>query len=117
MPRICFNCEKEYELLVNRRGVHKRMFCYSCVPEESTFHEKKNLKMKYLVSKSRSHKETLGCSVCGYNKFGGALDWHHENDNKERDPSSALRYSWDAYLKETDKCTLLCSNCHRELHG
>jgi hypothetical protein len=30
-------------------------------------------------------KTKLGCSLCGYNKYGGSLDFHHINpENKER---------------------------------
>ena len=57
------------------------------------------------------------CSKCGYNKCVGALDFHHLNP-LEKDPSYSLFKTIfnDRLKKELDKCILLCSNCHRELH-
>lgn len=57
------------------------------------------------------------CSRCGYNKCQGALDFHHD-DPKEK------KYQWrkmrivkiEEMYKELDKCTLLCKNCHSEVH-
>jgi len=59
------------------------------------------------------------CSKCGYNKYNGALEFHHL-DPKEKDFTIAhLRhYSFDTKIKkELDKCILVCANCHREIHG
>lgn len=63
--------------------------------------------------------EELGgkCQRCGYSKCLGALQFHHENDDKEFSVSS--RQSSMAYatmLDEAKKCVLLCSNCHIEEH-
>lgn len=63
----------------------------------------------------------LGCSKCGYNKCGEALDWHHIEDNKEFNPSAILgkanREAWGLFQKEISKCVVLCANCHREEHA
>ncbi len=60
-------------------------------------------------------KIKLGCSRCGYNQCGAALDFHHKDSNKER--RITVR-SWATRLgqMEIDKCVLLCANCHREEH-
>lgn len=64
-----------------------------------------------------AHKESLGCSYCGYNKCGAALDWHHiESTTKERRISVRTYFSVLGERERT-KCILLCSNCHRELHN
>lgn len=63
------------------------------------------------------------CVRCGYDGCQAALEFHH------RDPS-AKEFSVAQHLKnvghryvltdrvrgELDKCDLLCSNCHREVH-
>ena len=62
------------------------------------------------------HKTRLGCTNCGYNKHGSALDWHHPDPNRER--RITVR-SWQTRLGrlEIAKCILLCANCHREEHA
>lgn len=59
------------------------------------------------------------CQICGYSKCLDALEFHHtEKDEKEESPSYIiLRWSWKRVLKELEKCILVCSNCHREIHS
>lgn len=59
------------------------------------------------------------CSRCGYNTCIEALDFHHiDPTKKEVEVSHAIRnaWKWEKLKIELDKCILLCSNCHRELH-
>ena len=63
--------------------------------------------------------EYLGgsCVVCGYNKYYGALEFHHKDPFTKRFTWTKLRlYPWGVITEELDKCQLLCGNCHRELH-
>lgn len=59
------------------------------------------------------------CQYCGYNKYIGALEFHHVNPNEKDFAISRSGYtrSWEKVKKELDKCVMLCSNCHREVHG
>ena len=58
------------------------------------------------------------CKVCGYNKYYGALDFHHINPNEKGFTlSKKATYNFERVKIELDKCIMLCSNCHRELHG
>jgi len=59
------------------------------------------------------------CESCGYNKCIDALDFHHVNE-KEKEfglSQSGLTRSWERTKKESDKCVLVCANCHREIHA
>lgn len=57
------------------------------------------------------------CSACGYNKYYGALEFHHVDPSEKDVNWTKLRLrSWDKITQELDKCVLLCSNCHREEH-
>lgn len=57
------------------------------------------------------------CISCGYSKHYSALEFHHTNPNEKDCDWNKLRLkSWDKVLLELDKCILLCSNCHREIH-
>lgn len=64
--------------------------------------------------------EYLGgkCGKCGYNKCIWALEFHHRNTNeKEFSISEYSTLSWNKIKNEVEKCDLLCSNCHKELHS
>jgi len=57
------------------------------------------------------------CEICGYDKCRWALDFHHKNkDEKEFSIGSSYNISWERIKNELDKCILICSNCHREIH-
>lgn len=73
------------------------------------------------VRKDKTKKliEYLGgkCSRCGYNKCIAALDFHHINpETKSFNIAPSMSRSMFSLMREADKCILLCSNCHRELH-
>ena len=57
------------------------------------------------------------CCRCGYNKCIGALEFHHR-DPAKKDPKWRQMRLWkiERILKELEKCELVCSNCHREIH-
>lgn len=59
------------------------------------------------------------CSICGYKKYVGALDFHHTDPkNKEFGLSAkGFSYSWDSLVKEAKKCILVCKNCHTEIEA
>ncbi len=73
------------------------------------------IRRQELKKRIHIHKTDLGCSKCKYNKYGGALDWHHTDDNKERRITIRSYFSKLGEL-EREKCILLCANCHREEH-
>ncbi len=59
------------------------------------------------------------CVFCGYNKCQAALDFHHL-DPKGKDfglSKNGITRSWVKTKTELDKCILVCSNCHREIHA
>lgn len=57
------------------------------------------------------------CEKCGYDKCEEALDFHHLDPNKKDFTiSSYANLSIKKLKEETDKCVLVCANCHREIH-
>jgi predicted HNH restriction endonuclease len=57
------------------------------------------------------------CQVCGYDKYYGALQFHHRDPSKKDVVWTKLRLrSWEKITAELDKCDLLCANCHAEVH-
>jgi predicted HNH restriction endonuclease len=55
------------------------------------------------------------CRICGYNKCSSAFDFHHV-DPLGKDFNISAGTSWERIERELQKCELLCSNCHREVH-
>lgn len=58
------------------------------------------------------------CSLCGYNKCIGALEFHHINPkDKSFGISTGNCHKIEDDIAEVKKCLLLCANCHREIHN
>ena len=58
------------------------------------------------------------CNICGYNRYSGALEFHHLDMNKKDLGLSARDCgNFEKVLEESKKCILLCSNCHKEVHA
>lgn len=56
------------------------------------------------------------CQVCGYDNSLNVLSFHHK-DPKEKDfQISSKSYSFERLKKEVDKCIMVCTNCHIEIH-
>lgn len=57
------------------------------------------------------------CLRCGYSKCLRALEFHHVDPTQKH--FTLAKKNWACSLstlrKETDKCILLCSNCHSEV--
>lgn len=59
------------------------------------------------------------CQLCGYDRYLGALEFHHVDPSQKR---MGLSYKGAALALETlraeaKKCMLLCANCHAEVEG
>lgn len=58
------------------------------------------------------------CIVCGYNRYFGALVFHHLDPETKDFTICQRRFRSILKIKnELDKCALLCINCHRRLHA
>lgn len=59
------------------------------------------------------------CCVCGYDRYAGALHFHHLDPSQKRLEVNAKGSSLSlATLRaEARKCVLLCSNCHAEVEA
>lgn len=56
------------------------------------------------------------CISCGYNRCLRALQFHHRDPNKKDFQIAGRLRSWNNVLIEINKCDLVCSNCHAEIH-
>lgn len=72
----------------------------------------------------KQYKRNSSCEVCGYSKethpkFSiNALEFHHPQNNKKFaiGEAAARGMSIKKIKKEIDKCVILCSRCHTEIH-
>jgi len=105
-------CKTHGETLFRKSGIKKIEYrCIKCRVE----HVNKNRK--------RTKRELIEykggcCEICGYNKCDRALVFHHL-DPEEKDfglSTRGLTKSLEKLKEEADKCALLCSNCHMEIH-
>jgi hypothetical protein len=59
------------------------------------------------------------CVLCGYDRYVGALGFHHLDPATKRFSLSDLGIarSLDRARAEARKCALLCANCHAEVEA
>lgn len=97
----------------------------SCAKSTVSYHlnnKDKILKRQRLKRKSKKQKlvDYKGgkCEMCGYDKCIEALEFHHIDPNeKEFTITVSKNYDLKSLKKESDKCMLVCANCHREIHS
>ena len=103
---VCGRCKREW--IYNRKRGGTKTYCPACY-----------LRVRFNVVKQRAVAYKGGkCVLCGYDRFIGALEFHHvEPEKKEFFIGKGYCFSWKKLVKELDKCVLVCSRCHNEIHG
>ncbi len=107
----------------------KHHMCKDCgCTDKNKFYSKRKSQCKQCFNKSSVKSDIIGkkksieykggcCESCGIIDDYVIYDFHHIDQNqKEIEPSIAIRNSFDNAKIELDKCSLLCSNCHRKEH-
>jgi hypothetical protein len=95
-----------------RDGTGLSAYCRNCTNQETT-NRCRRLKQQCVEYKGGK------CEKCGYNRYIGALDFHH-NEPEQKRFGIAMRWATkftEDIKAEISKCILLCSNCHREEHA
>lgn len=102
----------ETEFAERKDGNRTKWKCLKCEAEAV---QRRRDKVKLMSIAYKGGK----CQCCGYNKYVGALEFHHINSEEKDFGISAKGYtrSWERVKEELDKCILVCANCHREIHG
>ena len=86
----CKDCHKQY---VNKRYEDKKLFL-------------------------QNYKASIGCAKCS-EKRGYCLDFHHIDPSIKDETIARMtsnKSNIQDIIKETEKCIVLCANCHREFH-
>jgi len=127
--KICRKCGTE--LIINKnwcktQAISRNYVCHDCENKRQKKWRKEN-KERVAIREARYRKnqrkeldklKVNGCAICGYNKCNAVLDFHHVNpqDKKFSLQCSAMNRSLVNIIIEVNKCILLCSNCHKEIH-
>ena len=98
--KICIKCNNDFVSYANRN------ICGTCKVTESR-RKKKRLLVEYKGG---------NCKICGYKKCQRSLSFHHLNPEIKESTISHNSWGLERCKKEVDKCILVCSNCHGEIH-
>lgn len=111
--KICTKCKLEKSIdffVLKKDNIKYYSWCKECLNK----HNRRQYK-----SRKNEILDKLGidkkCCKCGYDKYIGALEFHHEGEDKKFNLSK--NHSITQSLEEAKKCILVCSNCHKEIHA
>ncbi|MEK7578544.1 MAG: hypothetical protein AAB456_02400 [Patescibacteria group bacterium] len=102
----CKICGTKTQFVYNNLKI---CLCAGC----KTQTKRRALKRRLVLSKGGA------CEICGYNRSLNALDFHHlDSEEKDNSVSNYIQVAgnFTKAVKEAEKCMLVCSNCHREIH-
>lgn len=111
--KLCKRCNsikpsEEFYLKKSRNGL--TAYCKVCTNLQ-TMERQRRLKAEAIQYKGGK------CIYCGYHKCSAALEFHHRDpQGKDFTISNCKCTSFEKIRCELDKCDLVCSNCHREIH-
>lgn len=112
--KTCITCKTEKpkkEFHYDGYNKRYRSYCKLCdhARVKKYQHDNKEKAIEYKGGK---------CVICGYDKYVGALDFHHlDPSKKDFNLSQFSVYNLEKIKPELDECVILCSNCHREVHA
>ncbi|MAH42168.1 hypothetical protein CL614_00350 [archaeon] len=132
MKKTCPKCKKDLDISNFALNKAKRdgfqAYCRECKKEydhkhylanKQYFYDRAKKRQKELVEWYEEYKKSLVCEKCGEDRWY-VLVFHHNKElgKKEIEVSIAIKNgrSIEKIKKEIEKCNVLCSNCHIELH-
>ena len=118
--KICLNCGDNFKTKFNSKKFCKNE-CLKTAKKEYLKNRNYNYEnlIKWRIDKKQKAVNYKGgcCIICKYNRSLSALEFHHlDPSKKDFAISKYVNIEFHKIKKELDKCILLCSNCHREIH-
>lgn len=105
-------CQNEVARL-SKFGVEPKFCSSNCKISASVKRHRQSRKDRAVAYKGGK------CESCGYDRSVRALCFHHTDPTLKAFPLTQSRMGnmpWKDITVELDKCVLLCSNCHAEVH-
>lgn len=126
--KTCNKCSRDLSLDNFSKNKNKKDglqgTCKECLKELNARHYKTGYK-KRQAEINRNHKKKTKEFITDVKRKNpcpcgegdpNCLDFHHLH-NKNEVVSKLSSYSMKTIQEEIEKCCVLCSNCHRKLHG
>lgn len=85
-------------------------YCKEC-DKKKVLQKQRDIKLNLVQTKGNK------CLLCGYDKCLDSLSFHHLDPLVKEYNISLKRKLADEIKSELDKCILVCSNCHAEIHA
>lgn len=93
------------------RGGDRRLRCRRCMREAVT---RRHREIRSILVAEAGGR----CAVCGYDRCGLNLHFHHvDRSLKSFDMSTGRGKGLASYREEARKCVLVCANCHGEIEA
>ena len=102
---------------INCRECQKKYRRQHYLDNKQKYVDKAKLYRQNFIEWFIDYKKTLRCESCGESRYW-VLDFHHKNP-KEKDIEVSLvvrQCNKQKLLDEIEKCMVVCSNCHRDIH-
>ena len=101
---VCRECQKQY------RKEHYQKNKEKYIKKASSY-------TKDMIAWLQELKSTLYCEKCGDARWW-VLDFHHNDPSEKNEDISTLvrKGNKERVLNEIEKCSILCANCHRDIH-
>jgi hypothetical protein len=111
-PRMVRECSIHGVTEFVRRGDDEGWRCVRCRSEAVT--RRRRRVKEILIAEAGG-----ACRLCGYDRFAGALQFHHIDPTHKRFSlsQSGVARSLASAREEAAKCILVCSNCHAEVEA
>lgn len=96
----------------------KRSYCRTHTPrKQATITPYESVKKRRQALKAKAVQYKGGsCFLCGYNRCLRSLEFHHLDPTAKDFTIANSGTSWERIQSELNKCILVCSNCHGEIH-
>lgn len=116
------NQNKTYREIQQILGCSRSLVSYYVNP--TVKNTKNKCQNKNRFARRTKYKTLVGgkCQKCGYDKCLDALQFHHNDPSQKKfNITNAIwgeeHVNEQQILDEIKKCTLLCANCHAEIHS